>query len=415
MRLLLGVVCVLLGNLWFNVFFKQTGAFESLESKTFESSFRATCVCSLFWVVMLRGFCQVSRLETVLESIAAAAQKNAKAKLRAVELLQQSGPVMSAELDRLRVAKEGAFQAVEDARRALAIAENQLRLAEDGFSAKQTECNNFDSNLAAEKAKAESLQLRYNHIAALHGIAAESKTSLDLEWRQWQDKLGRVSPLKDLQQTELEQLLILTGYCRWIDVFREQRISARRLAKTPESMLRRQVKGTGLDRFGDVRGFVLTLKQLEAGDGLPDRVVLLGGTDDDCDSKPVESWSVNAVAAFVETAAAAADCPDETTTSLLGTAAATICRDQNVTGRVLLSMNAEDMVEHLGLDGDAFFAFEEVVGQLRARDSAAALSPPGKVGVVKSQLSTSVIQALLGEGEPTAFSVEFLRRYDCFV
>ena len=355
------------------------------------------------FVVALGVFRQVSRLETVLESIATTAQKNMQTKLCAVELLQQSCPSMNAELERLRVAKEGAFQVVEDARRALTIAENDLKSAENVLSSKQTECNNFESNLAAEKAKAESLELRYDHIAALHGIAAESKTSLDLKWRQWQDKLSRVSPLKDLQELELEQLLILTGYCRWIKVFREHSISAGRLTKTPESMLRRQVKGSGLERFGDVRGFMLTIKQLEAGDGLPDRVLLLGGTDDS-DSKPVEYWSATAIAAFFETAVVDG-------TSLLG--AATTCREQNVTGRVLLSMDGEEMAEHLGLDGDAFFAFEEVVSQLRARDSDTILSPPGNVSVANGQLSTSAIQALLGEGEPTAFSVEFLRRYYC--
>jgi hypothetical protein len=63
------------------------------------------------------------------------------------------------------------------------------------------------------------------------------------------------------------------------------------------------------DRFGDVRAFSLALRRLGAGGGLPDAVVLGGGTDDR--SQPVQHWSAAAVAAFAAEAlggiAAAAD------------------------------------------------------------------------------------------------------------
>ncbi len=61
------------------------------------------------------------------------------------------------------------------------------------------------------------------------------------------------------------------------------------------------------DRFGHFRTFSLAIRRLDAGGGLPDAVVLGGGTDDR--SQPVQHWSAAAVAAFAAEAlgAGAAD------------------------------------------------------------------------------------------------------------
>ena len=223
-----------------------------------------------------------------------------------------------------------------------------------------------------------------------------------------------------------------------------------------------QVQGARLhDRFGDVRAFSLTLRRLDAGGGLPNALVLSGGTDDR--SQPVEHWSAVAVASFAaEALGAAADgaaraladkCIQEHVTgevSIVGRSgantqreevassihrassltrtraraslASSVCNNQplllcssscgdGLGTQVLLSLSGEDLVAQLGLAGDPFFAFQAALKQLTEPQLA---SPHRAVEALDGRLSTAVVRALSAEagsnGAAASFPIEYIRR-----
>jgi serine/threonine protein kinase len=284
----------------------------------------------------------------------------------------------------------------DDARRALAEAQRLLELAESKEQRVSSEVDATRATLFATSVDVAKLASREERVSALKILAADACAAEEAKCRRWMDVLGKPGAVGRLEETDLEPLLVTLGRCHWIDAFVKHGLTVGMLAGITDGMLRQVVQGARLSRFGDVRCFTLAIKALEAGVGLLPALNAVGGPD-----ARVEEWSIETVAAHFE--------------SKSMREAAKQCRELGISGLALLSMERDDVFQHLQLPGGlpAALAFEEVVGKLRAA-TASPLAHPVSVGraaaVAAERLSTAVVDALVLGGNPTEFPMHYLRR-----
>ncbi len=341
---------------------------------------------------------QLESLEATLTGRHAHVVEEASSLSQSFRQLQDLAAGQAAAEEQRRAAEQAALAALKAEREAAQLAfdqaERRLREAKAAEEAKEEEAaalqaegraqaENMDRQLGEEREKLEAKVTHRAHVGALQARAQAVCAAQRAGWHAFQDKLSSADCLRQLSERELDYLLVALGRCGWAGSFRRHGVSASVLPRVPESMVSGIVQDVPGTRFGDVRAFCLSLKQLEAGAGLPDATVLAGGTDDT--RQPVELWSVQAVCSHFESKENEEMQVSDQLKAL------------GITGAVLLSLNMEDIGSHMKLGVTSALAFQEALQALKSRQ---ANLPPTAAPAAAGRASQAVVQALLGDGKP---------------
>ena len=228
----------------------------------------------------------------------------------------------------------------------------------------------------------------------------EQATQVHRSWEEFQDKMARPGAISSSNGTDLEFLMLTLGVYEWIASFKKANIF-----QDPKELLgfgdglKLALEGGVKSSFGSIRQFVLAIKCLENGDGIPVFATAPVGPNNQEGANPT-LWDVEAVAKHF--------------TEIHMESAALACKSHEISGVVLLEMTQEDIssgntvkFENLG----DLRRFKQAIEDLRKLADSAPLHAPGQASQNIAKLSGAVVAALTSShGPPAEFPIDFLRR-----
>ena len=212
--------------------------------------------------------------------------------------------------------------------------------------------------------------------------------------------MARPGAISSSNSTDLEYLMLTLGAYRWIDSFKKANIF-----QNPKELLgfgdelKLAFEGGVKSSFGSIRQFLLAIKRLENGDGIPAFATAPVGPNNRGGASPA-LWDVEAVAGHF--------------TQINMEAAALACKAHEISGAVLLEMTQEDISSGNTVKFQNLYdlrSFKQAVEDLREKADSAPPNAAGQASENVAKLSVAVVAALTSShGPPAEFPMDFLRR-----